>query len=425
MNPKSESLLQDAGELEEDCKRDEFSDDEVDGEQILATIASVSDEVKGFTKSILETGILDTSCIQILQSKQDWRYFKNKVVDETCEIRISDVNELWECSKHYFEMSEHEPDENSDEDIVAHNEIVSICGNIEEIIAHFIDQMSEEIIVEILCYCQKKIAAKKGNTDSTISLLLRTFEYETLPSKLVLPVAFGLSGVPFIKSYLIISAKYPEVPLNAHSFYKRITEVDDPIVFKALDCGSFSCEELMSFKAFEFAFTKIKEHVNNTCISKAASIKDEEWVAESLRFITSTCKKTEQQRTVAFDILEIAKDGSLYIKLETMKFFECFFTTFDVESIMQLLKLGLMSMLYGIVMSETKDSLLITSIKLLALVKDFLKSQDLSFGDINEFDEIDESELYETLSEISSNTSDELLQEIIESILPQESFAFE
>ena len=54
----------------------------------------------------------------------------------------------------------------------------------------------------------------------------------------------------------------------------------------------------------------------------------------------------KQQRTIASDMLEIAKDSNLYVKLEIVKFLVCFFAVFDVESIIQLLKFDCINILY-------------------------------------------------------------------------------
>jgi hypothetical protein len=417
MNPKEENAADDGFFVEEDDDSDYCIED---AEQIVSVLTSASEEAKEFSNAVVETGVLDAAQIGILQSKQDWRYFTNKVVDETLEINVSDTSELWEYFKHILALLRKEPDDNNDEEIVAHNDLLSVSGCIDRIIAHFIDQMSEESILEILEYCENRIASSKRNNESTISLLLRTFEYKTLPSKFVLPLAFGLDGVPFIKSFLIIQKKYHEVPLNAPSFFKRITDVDDPIVFRALGCGAFSDEEHMTYNAFDFSFSKIKEHISNYGSTKAERIRSEEWVTSSMLFIRNVCERTGQFNDVALDFLAIAKDGSLFVKLESLKFFDCFFSMFDCELALHLLRTGLISLLYNTIISNTKTISLIPSIKLLASVKDFLESRCLSFSDVDENGEIDEDDLYETLLEISTNTDDEMIQQIIASILPED-----
>lgn len=67
-----------------------------------------------------------------------------------------------------------------------------------------------------------------------------------------------ISRVSFIKNYSIISGKYTGVQLNAHFFYERSIEVDDAIIFKALDYRALSCGKSKSFNPLIFALTNIK-----------------------------------------------------------------------------------------------------------------------------------------------------------------------
>ena len=395
---------------------DELIDDE--NLKLESFLQNQNQDFKNFVQNILETSVFDTNFLPSIQTRQDWLHLRNKLNDKTLEILLTDPIEFWNCSKFYLQLFDQlteqkkDPEYGNDDDFLIYfDNIKSIKTSILILLKRFIFQMNEEIIIEIIDYCRNHISQSK----EVSSLLLSTFKYPTIPSELVLQNAFQLEGRYFVKAYLLINERFPDIPLNTPNFYKRIIEIHDVLIFKALDCGSFSDTDLLNYDVIEFLFSLL-DYYNNNDINIKNTIRDQ-FIYLIIKFMTQLFKRTNLFSKYYIRIIEISKNMSMYTKTQILKLFDLLLPDLSNDSIIDIIHQDFITILIELLQIGMEKDNVIILLKLLHYFIDYSITNEIDFYyQIMDFYNVDS--IKEDLENIQEQYStDEFICQLIQSII--------
>ena len=424
MNPKdevffsSQRIKQFTEKEENDENEDVYEIDSYTKHKLENLFFHPNTEIKEFTQNVIETSVFDTNFLSSIQTKEDWIYLKNKLNDKTLEITLSDPLEFWNCTKYYLqlfdqltEQKQNEEYHNDDNFLKYFDDIKSIKNSVLILLKRFVPQMGEEIILEIINYCKNH----NSNQKEISSLLLATFEYETIPSEIVIENAFILEGKYFLKAILLIHERFPHVPLNSINFYKRIIEINDKLTFQVLDCGCFSDHDLTQYGVIDYAFSQLDYYNSNNC--NADKISTETFIYETTKFLSLLFKRTQLINKYYLTFVEKAKSYSVFSKLQIIKLFDFLLEDLDNELYINLIQHGFINLLVELLEINYEKEYLFVILKMLHFFIDICKSNDI---DIHSTFDCSFDDMKDSLENIQEQyLAEEEICEIITSLFEQ------
>ena len=407
-------------ESDKSDESDYFMEGDDENEQIEDFFLQPQEEIKNFVETILETSFFDTTYLSHFSSRHDWFYLKNKLNDPTLKIQLSNPLEFWDCIEHFLnlfnDLSEKKKDEeydNDDDFLIYFQNISAIKNYLLILLKKFINQMPESVISKVI----QLFNMYPLNDPIISSLFLKILTIDNISSSLLLPIAFKLEGKNFLKAFIKIHENFPLIALNSISFFKRIVEIQDFLVFKALDCGAFSDEELIEYGVIDFCFFVIDSHQNDENISQTMKEKqeNEKIIQKTLFFIAKISQRTDIGSQIYQKLLEIGQNGSINIKISIIKVFDAFIEDLDSEIIGELLENGILEVIFEVIQTNLNESELFTGLKMINGFLGFSMKNGIDFKEIiNKENDIEE--IKENLQSLENEENKDLISIIFQAL---------
>ncbi|EAX91701.1 hypothetical protein TVAG_327100 [Trichomonas vaginalis G3] len=256
------------------------------------------------------------------------------------------------------------------------------------LLALFIQQIPLNVIEEyVIPYCNENY-----NKPGVGRLIMDLMNIDCIPSDVIVPIAFKLSGIEFVQAYITITFTYPHVLLNIPTFYQRLIEIDDPEILVAIR-RKFTPQQIVEYGTQEFVLNKLSE--------------ERSWQAPGLKFLQFTAQDIGNFDEIGLKIFELSGSYRIWIKETMINYFHHFLHDFSNEFLAILEHNGFLPMIFDLTEGILTPQNLIKTLEILTYFLGRFKDHLINLY----------SEHMDILIDYATNSNDEDVTRLAENIL--------